>query len=210
MYVKAVKTEAEAARYIRDVTQAIHEAHEDAQRDRRAPKRKQVMEIAAAAEEQSKPKRAPRKPSGKRPKRSRAKRKEKMKRCWRQRMRWSVGVMLLLVSTATLAQENWLHADFRREGERVADACTFHSFMSVGGCAYTLFTDHPLHIAAGSMPPQNGFGLGAAFVANRNTQNWRLSWKHRCSCCDQRIVARWRLSEAGAYTRAANSREHSV
>jgi hypothetical protein len=91
-------------------------------------------------------------------------------------MRWSAGVMLLLISTAALAQESWLHADFRREGERVADACTFHSFMSVGGCAYTLFTDHPLHIAAGSMPPQNGFGLGAAFVANRNTQNWRLSW----------------------------------
>ena len=33
-----------------------------------------------------------------------------------------------------------------------------------------------LHIAAGSMPPQNGFGLGAAFVAARNTQNWRMSW----------------------------------
>jgi hypothetical protein len=26
------------------------------------------------------------------------------------------------------------------------------------------------------MPPQNGFGLGAAFVAARNTQNWRMSW----------------------------------
>jgi hypothetical protein len=26
------------------------------------------------------------------------------------------------------------------------------------------------------MPPQNGFSLGAAFVAARNTQNWRMSW----------------------------------
>ncbi len=91
-------------------------------------------------------------------------------------MRWSVALTLWLLSTAALAQESWLHADFRRESERVAGACTFHSFMSVGGCAYTLFTDHPLHIAAGSMPPQNGFGLGAAFVADRNTANWRLSW----------------------------------
>jgi len=91
-------------------------------------------------------------------------------------MRWSVAAVLCLIATASFAQESWLHADFRRESERVADACAFHSIMSVGSCAYTLFTDHPLHIAAGSMPPQNGFGLGAAFVAARNTQNWRLSW----------------------------------
>ena len=63
VYVKAIKTEEEAARYIRDVTQAIHEAHEDAERARRTPKRKRVLEIAAAADERSKPKRARRKPS---------------------------------------------------------------------------------------------------------------------------------------------------
>ncbi len=92
-------------------------------------------------------------------------------------MRWIAVALLLTMSTLALAQnESWVHADFRREKERVADACTLHSIMSVGGCAYTLFTDHPLHIAAGSMPPQNGFGLGLAYVANRNTENWRLSW----------------------------------
>jgi hypothetical protein len=26
------------------------------------------------------------------------------------------------------------------------------------------------------MPPQNGFGLGGAFVTSKNTKNWRLSW----------------------------------
>lgn len=92
-------------------------------------------------------------------------------------MRWIAAVLLGLFSTLAFAQnESWVHADFRREGERVHDACAFNNFMSVGSCAYTLFTDHPLHIAAGSMPPQNGFGLGLAYVANRNTENWRLSW----------------------------------
>jgi hypothetical protein len=90
-------------------------------------------------------------------------------------MRWSVAVVLWLASTLALAQESGIQGQLRREGERVADACHF-SFKAVGSCAYTLFTDHPLHIAAGSLPPQNGFGLGAAFVASKNTTNWRLSW----------------------------------
>lgn len=91
-------------------------------------------------------------------------------------MRWSVVALLWLASTVALAQEGKLQADFRRESERVADACNEFSFKLVSGCAYELFTDHPLHIAAGSMPPQNGFGLGGAFVADKHTKNWRLSW----------------------------------
>ena len=90
-------------------------------------------------------------------------------------MRWSLLVLLWLASTFAPAQENWLQADFRREGERVGDACKA-SFKAVPGCAIELFTDHPLHIAAGSMPPQNGFGAGVAFVAARNTKNWRVNW----------------------------------
>jgi hypothetical protein len=90
-------------------------------------------------------------------------------------MRWSFLLMLLCASTMP-AQESPLHAELRREGERVSDACGTFGFKSVPGCAYTLFTDHPLHIAAGSMPPQNGFGLGGAFVWSKNTTNWRMSW----------------------------------
>jgi hypothetical protein len=52
-YIKAIKTEGEAAAYIRKVTQAIHDAHADAESARRTPKRKQVIEIAAVADERT-------------------------------------------------------------------------------------------------------------------------------------------------------------
>lgn len=60
IYTNAIRTEAEAARYIREVTDAIHRAHDDAARlrARRAPKGKHVIDIAAVADE-----RAPRKRS---------------------------------------------------------------------------------------------------------------------------------------------------
>jgi hypothetical protein len=57
IYVNAIKTEAEAARYIRKVTEAIQAAHKDAARLRRAPARKPRFEIAAAAAK-AKPKRS--------------------------------------------------------------------------------------------------------------------------------------------------------
>jgi hypothetical protein len=51
IYSHAIRTEGEAAQYIREVTEAIHQAHEDAElkRKKRAPKRRGIA-IAAAAE----------------------------------------------------------------------------------------------------------------------------------------------------------------
>ena len=55
IYINAIKTEGEAAEYIRQVTEAIHEAHAEAGR-RRAKRRRKArpsIEIAAAADEPS-------------------------------------------------------------------------------------------------------------------------------------------------------------
>jgi len=82
-YVKAVRTEGEAARYIEAVTRAIHLAHEDAERDRRsprpAPEGKPVIEIAAVADEAAERKRknARKRPASKSRKGTGAKRRRK-------------------------------------------------------------------------------------------------------------------------------------
>jgi hypothetical protein len=49
IYVNAIKTEAEAARYIREVTEAIRNAHTEATVQRGRPKPKPTLEIAASA-----------------------------------------------------------------------------------------------------------------------------------------------------------------
>src|SRR5271169_2187126 len=91
-------------------------------------------------------------------------------------MRITILGVLLLASAIALSQESQLAADFRHEHQDLADSCGkgASGFM---GCAQTLFTDHPLHIAVGSIAPQNGFGAGLAFVTHYTpNEKWRLSW----------------------------------
>jgi hypothetical protein len=70
-----------------------------------------------------------------------------------------------------------LGTDFRGEGDRFKKSCESFSLASLESCAELLFTDHPLHIAVGSIAPENGFGAGGAFVAHYTpNESWRLSW----------------------------------
>ena len=92
-------------------------------------------------------------------------------------MRWVSFIVFLLAVSSALAQEGQLQSDFRREGEHVKEACGAFSFKAFSGCAVELVTDHPLHLALGSIAPQNGFGFGGAFVAHYTpNESWRLSW----------------------------------
>jgi hypothetical protein len=96
-------------------------------------------------------------------------------------MRWNCVIVLMVVGASAFAQtdqhETLLHADFRHEREHIKEACGTFGVKALGGCAAELVTDHPLHIALGSIAPQNGFGFGAAFVAHKTpNERWRLSW----------------------------------
>jgi hypothetical protein len=60
------------------------------------------------------------------------------------------------------------------EIEKLKASCT--SFKGSLDCAEELFTGKPVHIAVGSIAPQNGFGAGLAYVGHKTTENWRNSW----------------------------------
>jgi hypothetical protein len=77
MYIRTIKTEGEAARYIRDVTEAIHAAHAEAHGARKAPKRRRVIEIAAVADERSERERARKKSARKPARKSKSKKRKK-------------------------------------------------------------------------------------------------------------------------------------
>lgn len=92
------------------------------------------------------------------------------------RTRWIFCVLLLLAARSAWT-ENQLESDFRREGGHIKQDCGTFSFKALGGCAQELVTDHPLHMALGSIAPQNGFGFGLAFVAHYTpNETWRLTW----------------------------------
>lgn len=106
-------------------------------------------------------------------------------------------LLSLLTTTAALAQdESRVHSDFRREAEALAPCKTF-SFGNTVDCAQTLFTGQPLHIAVGSLAPQNGFAAGLAFVEHKNYANeWRMTFNTDAVASEN---GSWR---AGAYIKA--------
>jgi hypothetical protein len=114
-------------------------------------------------------------------------------------------LLLALVAAPLCAQENQLQADFRGEGERFHKSCLAFDLKALGSCAQVLFTDHPLHIAVGSIAPQNGFGAGAAFVAHWTpNETWRLNWNADGVAAPN---GSWR---AGVYMKAIRVPRHDI
>ena len=118
-------------------------------------------------------------------------------------MRRTLLMLLLLTAASASAQESKLGADWRKERASFSSSCS--SFKSILGCAQVAFTDHPLHIAVGSIAPQNGFGAGLALVAHYTpNETWRLSWNVDAVGS---INGSWR---AGAYMNAIYIRPRKI
>ena len=90
-------------------------------------------------------------------------------------MRRIAFIICLGLAASASAQQSRLGAEFANEGKGLQDSCSGFSFGKIGSCAEVLFTGHPLHIAVGSLAPQNGVGAGGAFVYHWTTTNWRTS-----------------------------------
>src|SRR5208282_5256548 len=79
-----------------------------------------------------------------------------------------------------------------------------HSCFDLKGlidCGQELFTGQPVHIAVGSIAPQNGFGVGLAYVGHKTTENWRITWDSDAVASSN---ASWR---AGVYLKFVDTHE---
>jgi hypothetical protein len=94
--------------------------------------------------------------------------------------RITIYCIICVGQVASIRAEDMLQAEFRAEGGSFSSDCIHPSgsaFGVIGGCAQLLFTGAPLHIAVGSLAPQNGFGLGLALTTHYTpSENWRLFW----------------------------------
>jgi len=75
------------------------------------------------------------------------------------------------------------------------------NFKGLIDCGQELFTGQPVHIAVGSIAPQNGFGVGLAYVGHKTTENWRITWDSDAVASDNES---WR---AGVYLKLVNTHE---
>ena len=93
---------------------------------------------------------------------------------------WLLAAAPLAAQTPTATapqEESAFHAELRREGTRVRDKCSAFTFKKIGDCAIELATDHPFHLAFGTLAPQNGIGFGPALAMHYTpNENWRLNW----------------------------------
>jgi hypothetical protein len=91
--------------------------------------------------------------------------------------------------------------DVPGEVDKLKESCGAFKMLP---CAEELFMGKPVHIAVGSIAPQNGFGAGLAYLDHKTTENWRISWNADAMAS---INASWR---AGFYLKFVDSRQKLI
>ena len=91
-------------------------------------------------------------------------------------MRRALLVLILFSVKILQAQQPTRQPDPPGEWAKLGQSCLSFTFAGLGGCAEELFTGVPLHIAVGSIAPQDGFGGGVAYVGHHTTDTWRNTW----------------------------------
>jgi hypothetical protein len=116
--------------------------------------------------------------------------------------------MILFAACSVRAQENppppspaAPKIDPSGEVEKLKQSCGAFKMLP---CAEELFTGKPVHIAVGSIAPQNGFGAGLSYLGHKTTDNWRISWN---SDAVGSINASWR---AGFYIKFVDTYEKPI
>ena len=118
-------------------------------------------------------------------------------------------ILLLLSFLAGLhgivrAQESQFALDLHREAQELRTDCSEGWQKLLFVCAEDVFTEQPLHLAVGSLAPQDGFGVGPALVVAHDTANWRLSLDSDAVVSTN---ASWR---AGVYLQALFTKEKGI
>jgi hypothetical protein len=116
--------------------------------------------------------------------------------------------LLLFAAVAVRAQDNPAQPptaapkiDPPGEFDKLSQSCGAFKILP---CAEELFTGKPVHIAVGSIAPQNGFGAGLSYLGHKTTDNWRITWN---SDAVGSINGSWR---AGFYLKFVDSHEKAI
>ena len=91
-------------------------------------------------------------------------------------MRRILVICLLFGGALWCQQDTTTNAAKQDPGDEIGKFKNNCPFKHVIGCAEVLFTGQPVHIAVGSLAPQNGFAGGLAYVGHKDTENWSRSW----------------------------------
>lgn len=124
-------------------------------------------------------------------------------------MRGIVLAVILFAAVSARAQDSAAapssaapKVDPAGELDKLKENCS--SFKGIMGCSEELFTGKPVHIAAGSIAPQNGFGAGISYLGHKTTENWRINWD---SDAVGSINGSWR---AGLYIKFVDTHEKPI